>query len=55
MIATSIFFNVRQLVTLTIFSCFNDFNIYAYTKMESISEAEVILIFLIAHFSPVCL
>lgn len=54
-IATCMFFNVRQFVTFTIFSCFSDFRIYASTKIESISETELILIILIAHFSPECL
>ena len=36
-IATSIFFSVRQLYTLTIFSWFSDFKISASTKILSMS------------------
>lgn len=55
MMATSIFFKVRQLVTFTILSCFNDFNISASTNMESMSDIEVIFMILMAHFYPLCL
>jgi len=41
-IATSIFFKVRQLWTFTIFSWFNDLRISASTKMLSISLTEPI-------------
>lgn len=58
MIATCIFFKVRQLWTFTILSCFSDFNVSAYTNIPSISAADPtlsVLIIFIANCYPVCL
>lgn len=58
MMATCMFFNVRQLYTLTMLSCFNDLRVYAQTNIPSISEVEPtlsVLIIFMANCSPVCL
>ena len=39
-IATCMFFNVRQLCTLTMLSCLRDFNVSASTNMASIYDVQ---------------
>ena len=58
MMATFMFFNVRQLCTFTMLSCLRVLRTSASTKILSISAAEPslsVLIILMANLSPVCL